>query len=139
MQLNIGKPLDQAVDDRALPKALEPANLVVREDQMGRPMRSSDLFEPGNHVGGLHADDLGAEVDGIVEGLLDVAGSIERLALSFRRLDNDSDQGRMDRAGELGGLANGPQGRRAAVHEDEHTIGIVSIRDVARWSTEEES
>jgi CBS domain-containing protein len=27
--------------------------------------------------------------------------------------------------------------RHIPVVEDEHTIGIVSIRDVARWSTEE--
>jgi len=29
--------------------------------------------------------------------------------------------------------------RHVPIVEDDHTIGIVSIRDVARWSTEEDS
>jgi hypothetical protein len=82
VHLDLGEPLDEAVDERALPEPLQSGHFLVREDQMRRPVRSRDLRQPVHQVGSFNAD-ISPEIHRVVEGFLDVPGSIERLALEL--------------------------------------------------------
>ena len=72
MQFDVREPLHKAVRERTLDQTLETRRLPVRNDHVRRALRASNLLEPAHDVGGLETDDLGAEVDGVFEGLLDV-------------------------------------------------------------------
>ena len=67
---------------------------------MRGPMRSGGVLQARDDVGRLDPDHLGAQVDGVVERLLEVAAAVERLVLDARRLDDDGHQRRVDRRGE---------------------------------------
>ena len=133
MQFDVREPLHQTVREWTLDQALDTRHLPVWNDHVRRALRASDLLEPAHDVGGLDTDDLGAEVDGVVEGLLDVPRPIERLTLTAIRSASHRRRGEpWDRRGSRAAPSFVlPRGKRRDPHRIRR-VGCLTRRRTAR-------
>ena len=79
VHLDVGHVLDQAVDDGPVAHALDRGLGLMGEDEMRGAVRSGGVLQARDDVGRLDPDDLRAQVDGVVERLLEVAAPVEGL------------------------------------------------------------
>ena len=123
MDLELRQSFEQQIGERSLDETPYPAHLSMRKDQVGNASAPGDLFEPACLVPCLDADDVGTEIDGVIDGLAEVATPVERLTLDVGGLDDGADERGMERARQGGGTAHGPPRRLTAVDQDRDSIG----------------
>lgn len=122
MEFQIREPLEQLIAQGPLRDPLEARDDAVWNHDVGGTSSASDLLEPAQDVRGLNANDVGAQIDRVIDRLLQVAAPAERLVLPFGRIDNDSDERGVERTGKVRGAPDRTVRGRAAVDKDEHPV-----------------
>ena len=114
---------EHLVGDRRPPEPGDRTGLAVGDEQMGGPAAAEDVDQAVGGLAGLDADDLGAEVLGVVDVLAQVAFPVERAALVGRRLDDDGQEWRMEGAGQGSPATERGAADRGLVDRDRDSIG----------------
>src|SRR5664280_2570107 len=100
-----------ALGERRPPEAIHAVARVVGEDEVGHPLVAKDLLETPHQVGRLASDDLGTEIDRVVDVRLEVPLTVAR-QLDAGRLDGDGQERRMQGGRKRRSPAHGPAAGR---------------------------